>query len=109
MRELGNAIERMVILREGDEIAAADLPEAIRPSGRGRAPRERGDLPFELPEGGLDLMDLERRVIAAALELCGGNRSATARYLRVPRHILVYRMQKFGIDAGRPPTQKDSE
>jgi DNA-binding NtrC family response regulator len=36
-------------------------------------------------------------VIERALDRCGGNISETARYLRVPRHFLVYRIDKYGI------------
>ena len=33
----------------------------------------------------------------AALEHCGGNRSRTAAYLGIARHILVYRIDKYGL------------
>jgi two-component system NtrC family response regulator len=42
-------------------------------------------------------VDLEKRVIERALRLKGGNITQAAAYLRIPRHILVYRIEKFGI------------
>ncbi len=51
----------------------------------------------ELPEDGLSLLDLEKSVIQRVLTIKGGNVSEAARYLRIPRHILVYRISKYGI------------
>ncbi|MBE0569430.1 MAG: helix-turn-helix domain-containing protein, partial [Deltaproteobacteria bacterium] len=54
--------------------------------------------PFpSLPPEGLSLVDLERRVIEQALRLKGGNITQAAAFLRIPRHVLVYRLEKFGI------------
>jgi two-component system NtrC family response regulator len=50
-----------------------------------------------LPAGGLSLVDLEKKVIERALRLKGGNITQAAAYLNVPRHILVYRLEKYGI------------
>jgi DNA-binding NtrC family response regulator len=33
-----------------------------------------------------------------ALEKSGGNRSKAARMLQIPRHVLLYRLKKYGID-----------
>ena len=57
-------------------------------------------LPFELPDDGLDLVELERVVICAALEKMEGNQSATARYLNIARHVLLCRLEKYGIGDG---------
>jgi DNA-binding NtrC family response regulator len=42
---------------------------------------------------------LERREIERALQAKGGNKSQTAAYLRIPRHILTYRIEKYGIQS----------
>jgi len=42
-------------------------------------------------------VDLEKKVIERALRLKGGNITQAAAFLRVPRHILVYRIEKYGI------------
>jgi len=92
VRELQNACERMVVLCEGDAVRLEDLPpDKAAPAGDGWPP---------LPPDGLSLVDLERRVIQRALALNRGNVSRTARYLRIPRHVLAYRLEKYGISRG---------
>jgi len=96
VRELKNACERLVVLCRGNELSAGDLP----PSGRPGEERGSGEAPGEwpaLPPEGLSLVDLERQVIERALRMKGGNITQTAAYLRIPRHVLVYRIEKFGI------------
>jgi two-component system, NtrC family, response regulator len=96
VRELKNACERMVVLCPGDEISVGDLPPSPLSAG-GRPPEGNlADWP-PLPAEGLSLVDLERRVIERALRLKGGNITQAAAYLRIPRHILVYRLEKHGI------------
>jgi two-component system NtrC family response regulator len=96
VRELKNACERMVALCAGDEVSLRDLP----PAPRGPADLAGEEGPAEwlpLPADGLSLVDLEKRVIERALRLKGGNITQAAAYLRIPRHILVYRLEKYGI------------
>ena len=98
VRELKNACERMVILCRGKEVSLEDLP----PVSVSFRPDERSEDGFAndwppLPPGGLSLVDLEKKVIERALRLKGGNITQAAAYLNVPRHILVYRIGKYGI------------
>jgi len=100
VRELKNACERMAILCRQSEVSIEDLPPApararIGEAG-GQGERAGEDWP-PLPPEGLSLVDLEKKVIERALRLKGGNITQAAAYLRVPRHILVYRIEKFGI------------
>jgi two-component system NtrC family response regulator len=98
VRELRNVVERMCLLCEGDRLTAEDVPSQVHTASSTATPGSDAEtLPFELPEEGLDLMDLERRVIEAVLEKTDGNQSAAARYLNLPRHKLIYRMEKFGL------------
>jgi two-component system NtrC family response regulator len=92
VRELENACERLVVLCRGDTLEVADLPP-LSPAPGARPSDEWPPLP---PEG-LSLVDLEKRVIERALALKGGNVSQTAVYLGVPRHILLYRLEKHGV------------
>ncbi len=98
-RELENACERMAILATEARVDAGDLPPD--PSAGGAA-GDGGDDSWldQLPEG-LSLVDLEKRAIEHALRRTGGNLSAAARRLGVPRHILIYRVEKHGIPRGR--------
>ncbi len=97
VRELKNACERMAILCRGAEVSADDLPPRTRPPKAADAAGEGADDWPPLPPGGLSLVDLEKRVIERALRLKGGNITQAAAYLRIPRHILVYRIEKYGI------------
>jgi two-component system NtrC family response regulator len=92
VRQLENACERLVILAPGDSLRIEDLPP--RSSGAERAAAEEWP---ELPADGLSLVDLEKRVIERVLELKRGNVTQAAQYLKIPRHILAYRMVKYDI------------
>jgi two-component system NtrC family response regulator len=96
VRELKNACERMVILCRGEEVSLDDLPPV--PGGSGAATADDVPASFPpLPAEGLSLVDLEKRVIEGALRMKGGNITQAALFLRIPRHILVYRIGKYGL------------
>ena len=92
IRELENAIERLVVLTRGDEVAIADLPDFLR--------RERpvlDALQMTLPAQGLSLEGVEKELIVRALEKFEGNQTQAARYLDISRRTLIYRMEKHGL------------
>jgi len=105
VRELKNLNQRLVLMRSGEALSAADLvrlaPEAApepAPASSPPAGGETAGLPLgPLPAGGCSLVEMEKEVIRRALALCGGNRTRTAAYLGVPRHVLVYRIDKYGL------------
>jgi len=90
IRELQNVVERSVILRSGSQI----VPSDILLSG---AERHGSADSFHLPEEGISLEDVEKSFIEQAMSLAGGNRSQAARLLQIPRHVLIYRLEKFNI------------
>lgn len=45
--------------------------------------------------------DLEKNMIASALERTGGNQSEAARQLGTTRRIMMYRIRKYKIDMAR--------
>ncbi|HEY6871837.1 MAG TPA: sigma-54 dependent transcriptional regulator [Geobacteraceae bacterium] len=92
VRELENTVERLLILRNSDAIGLAELPDKIRGGGR-----DRGGRVVNLPPEGYSLEQLEREVVVEALERCDWNQAAAARFLRIPRHTLIYRMEKYRI------------
>jgi two-component system NtrC family response regulator len=92
VRELENAVERMLILRRGEVIGEADLPPKVRGQGK---PAAGGVL--NLPAEGYPLEELEKEAVLEALHRSGWNQTKAAAFLRIPRHILLYRMEKFGI------------
>jgi two-component system, NtrC family, response regulator AtoC len=95
VRELRNVIERAFILHAGaDEIR----PEHLTPELRKVAPpRPRERLVPAVDEQGLVLDDVERRLIAEAMERASGNQSKAARLLGVSRDTLRYRLKKHGM------------
>jgi DNA-binding NtrC family response regulator len=92
VRELENTVERLLILRNSDLITLAELPDKLR-----GAVRDKGGRVVNLPPEGYPLEQLEREVVIEALERCDWNQTAAARFLRVPRHTLIYRMEKYKI------------
>lgn len=101
VRELENTIERLLVLRESDTIRLEDLPEKIRSPARPAGASGSG-FSFTFPPEGVALEDAERALILEALRRADWNQSRAAQLLRVPRHVLLYRMEKFSIPR-RPP------
>jgi len=95
VRELENVVQRMIVLRRGQQLDVDDLPAKVRHHGN-TAP-ERGGGVVRLPEDGYSLEALEREAVLQALERNGWNQSRAAAFLRTPRHVLLYRMEKYGI------------
>lgn len=97
VRELRNAVERVVLLENDDTVLGRHL--YFLGPGREAAKVEGEDagLRVELPDEGVSLQALEKTVIKKAYEKCGRNKSKTARFLSIPRHVLLYRLKKYGI------------
>jgi two-component system NtrC family response regulator len=99
VRELKNVIERAFALNEGGPIEAEHLQDAAwgpLPSATAPEPAAAAG-GTRLPADGAPLDDLVRDILLEALTRTSWNQSAAARLLRVPRHILQYRMAKYGI------------
>jgi len=58
-----------------------------------------------LPPEGIALTEVERELVVQALERSGGNKAQAARLLKIPRHVLLYRLEQYGI--GRRSDEKD--
>ena len=102
VRELKNINQRLVLMRKSDTLDLADLrrlaPQSGKVSPAVQTTTTDGNLPLgPLPAGGLSLIEMEKEIIRQALEICGGNRSKTALFLDIPRHVLVYRLEKYDL------------
>ncbi|AGP38618.1 sigma-54-dependent Fis family transcriptional regulator [Sorangium cellulosum] len=105
-RELRNAIERAVVIAEGEWIAEEDLPERARAAPPAAPPVDR-DLPCDGVEltsapAGADflkarLQRCEAELIVQALRKAGGNQTEAARALGMPLRTLVYKLKALGI------------
>jgi len=111
VRELRNAIERIALLEEGDEIHPHHL-NFLRPNRSQHRPvihtpkassttaeTENGESVFVLPPEGVVLDDLNKDLIQQALALTGGNQVRAAKLLGLTRGTLRYRLDKYGIQA----------
>ena len=92
IRELENLIERFSILFAGQEIGPEQLPGQAEQS---IVSEEVLNIPF--PKEGISLEEIEKTVIAEALKRSDNNQTKAARFLRMPRHVLLYRIKKFGL------------
>lgn len=87
VRQLENAIERAVVLCEGDLISAEDVVPSVMPKAA---------------EGGAATLKeaidaAERRTIEVALAQCGGSRRAAAERLGISVRSLFYKLKAHGI------------
>ncbi len=114
VRELQNAVERALVVGGGAVIGLEDLPaevvgghdgpgaEAVGAgeAGDGEAPKPAGrfELP-DIPDEGLSLEEVERELLRRALAKAGGNQTQAARLLGISRQTLIYRVQKYGLEA----------
>jgi two-component system response regulator HydG len=97
VRELRNAIERAILLCDGGLITRQHLPAVVgRPREVRAAMNGDGRLP-PLPAGGVDLYDVERRLVAQAMEQSQGNKSRAARLLGLTRSQLYTRLERYRL------------
>ncbi len=90
IREMQNLVERCIILRQSKTIKSEDLNLIIR--------EDQASVlnPF-IPEQGISLEEIEKSYIVKALEKANHNQSQAARLLKIPRHVLLYRIEKYGL------------
>ena len=92
VRQLRNVLERILLLKDEGPIELTDLPPEIQGA------ETDGKSSLILPPSGLSLDELERELIAQALERTDGNKTGAARLLGLSRDTLRYRLEKYGID-----------
>ena len=103
VRELENVVERALVLADGEELTAEDIPP-LTGSGRSlKGPDGGGAEPPDLPSGGLDLSraveGMEERLLRQALKQANGVKAEAARLLGLKPSALYYKLEKYGIDA----------
>jgi len=101
VRQLESAIERAILLCEGDLITVEDLPLEVRQESR---PQVEGA--FKLPPEGIAFEDVERSLIMQAMEQTDYNITKSAKLLGLTFRTLQYRLEKFGI---KRPDSKDKD
>jgi two-component system response regulator AtoC len=97
VRELENVVERAMVLADGDRIQVDDLPEMVRdPDSTIRLTSDT------LSSDELSVKkrsaELERHLIARALEVTEGNRTRAAELLDLSYRALLYKIRDYGLD-----------
>src|ERR671919_2056861 len=92
VRQLESAIERAILLCEGELITVEDLPTEVR---QDVGPAAEGA--FKLPAEGINFEDVERNLITQAMEQTDYNITKSAKLLGLTFRTLQYRLEKFGI------------
>ncbi len=89
VRELLNALERSIVLLEGDTITAADLPLEVRERKADDAPTVQVEV--------LTIREAEKRAVAAALARTGGKKGAAAALLGISWPTLNRKIREYGL------------
>ncbi len=89
VRELKNTIERALVFAKSNQLASADLPEAVRAAAGAGA--SAGD-------GLHSLQDIEREAIRRTLEATRFKIGRSAEILGISRKTLLEKRKKYGLD-----------
>ena len=92
IRELENAIERAILLTEGDMITTEDLNLFFAGEGP-----EGDEERIRLPAKGIRLADAERELISQALQRSAWIQKDAARLLGISTRALNYKIKRFGF------------
>lgn len=99
VRELENAIERSVLLSEGNNISASALPLVL--SGKRVSGSSGIGLKTGIPVDNLSIKKaaraMEEDLIKKALEKAHGNRTHAAELLEISHRALLYKIKEYGI------------
>ncbi|MEO8682512.1 MAG: sigma-54 dependent transcriptional regulator [Vicinamibacterales bacterium] len=93
VRELRNAVERAMLLTDATELTLDQFPVTERLS---ISLSEH----LSLPEGGVNLEELERSLVVQALQRADWNQTRAASLLGLNRDQIRYRIEKFKLERG---------
>lgn len=112
IRELKNIIERMVILCNDKVIGVEDLPLEIKMKSdtlENKTVTGIGPLKEVLEKDIYELAEVERVVIASALQKTRWNKQETAKLLGIGRTTLYEKIRKYGLDRRTAARGKEDE
>tara|TARA_B100000475_G_scaffold80966_1_gene58448 strand:+ start:5830 stop:7224 length:1395 start_codon:yes stop_codon:yes gene_type:complete len=95
VRELNHELERTIVFEDGDEWEFSSLPARNENNKNGNN-NELINEKFNFPKEGFSLEETIGRIIQHAITQSGGNVSAAARLLDVPRDYIRYRQKNSG-------------
>jgi DNA-binding NtrC family response regulator len=105
VRELRNALERALILEDGDELTARYLIDGREPSP---SPAPAAGEGFTLPAGGVSLEKVEESLVRQAMAQAAGNQTKAAKLLDISRDTLRYKLKKHAL-VERDPDDRAGE
>jgi len=90
VRQLENAIERVVLLAKGAAVTTQDLSDFVKSDP---------DTPHltVVPDATMGIEDVEKELILRTLRSCHGNQTHAAQILKITRRALGYRLKRFGL------------
>jgi DNA-binding NtrC family response regulator len=100
IRELENAIERAVVLAQGNELTTDDLPPVLR------GPRPLGSSSNNLIPGS-SMATIEREAILRTLEMVQGSTSRAAEILGISVRKIQYRLKEYS--SGKTPATHEGD
>jgi len=89
VRELENVIERSLIMAGSRPISMEDLPPQFHV--RTKLPTQ-----FDIPESGINLEEMEKKLVHRAIEKAKGNKSKAAKLLGITRRKLYSMLERLG-------------
>jgi two-component system response regulator HydG len=91
VRELENAVERAVVMCQGSQIEASDMPVDVAPTqGPG----------LRIP--GSTMAEIEQHAILTTLQACGGSTTRAAEMLGISVRTIQYRLHDYGLAKKKP-------
>ncbi|HEX9961201.1 MAG TPA: sigma 54-interacting transcriptional regulator, partial [Pyrinomonadaceae bacterium] len=108
VRQLESALERAVLLAEGDTITLDDLPPEMQSPERAGI-SGGGEPNFKLPPNGINFEEVERSLILQAMDRTDYNITKAAKLLGLTFRTLQYRLEKFGIRRDGDGTEEAEE
>jgi DNA-binding NtrC family response regulator len=99
IRELRNAIERLVVLKDNHTLNLEDLPDKIR---QGEATVNRSKRRADGPTDGISFQtavsEFEKALILNAMEKTNWVKNRAAELLQIKRTTLVEKMKRYGLE-----------
>ncbi|MCK4689895.1 MAG: sigma-54-dependent Fis family transcriptional regulator, partial [Candidatus Marinimicrobia bacterium] len=95
IRELKNTIERAVLFEESNYLSLKSI-SLYESSVNRKIYNDKTE--FDIPPGGVSLIEIEKSLIEKALDCTNGNQTRAAKLLKISRETLKYRIKKFRIE-----------
>jgi DNA-binding NtrC family response regulator len=111
VRELKNVLRRLSVMAEDDLVDVATLVELVPPTGAADAQSILArlvDAALDAPDDGRSRQQLlDRLLVERAIARCGGNKSAAARLVGLPRKVFTRRLELFAANPDASTVEDD--